>query len=111
MEICDIAIHSGFDENLLESLLLQIKEKYEKRLEGYTSYLNQTEVNALINDTKNRAKNLADCLKSLPIDVKEEFNSRCLPQIIANQTDNGEDTDLRVGPKGNPKRVGENLGP
>ncbi len=83
MQVKSIADIFGFDPDSLERWLSRIKGQYKKRHEGYKSYLSQTEVNDLINDTKIRAKELARSLNSMPMDVKELLNSSCSQQMIA----------------------------
>jgi len=83
MLVKSIADIFGFDPDSLERWLSRIKDQYKERQEGYNSYLSQTKVNDLINDTKIQAKELARSLNSMPIDVKEMLNSLCSQQIIA----------------------------
>ena len=90
MKIEEVALTFGFDIDSLENKLSWIKDRHEKRQEGYKSYLNETEVNALLNGTGRRAQNLAHYLTSLPIDVKEALNGVCL---FANPTVKGRDSD------------------
>ena len=97
MKIEEVALTFKFDVDSLENWLSGTKDRYEELQEGYKSYLNQTEVNALINSTGKRAKKLADNLNSLPIDVKEALSGVCLfanPHVKGNDsnpTSNSED--------------------
>ena len=97
MKIEEVALTFKFDVDSLKNWLSRIKDQYEKLQEGYKSYLNETEVNALINSTGKRAKKLADNLNSLPIDVKEALSGVCLfanPHVKGNDsnpTSNSED--------------------
>lgn len=94
MRVQDIADAFGFVPDLLEKELSLIKGRYEKQQKGYNSYLNQSEVNELINDTRKRAKDFARYLNSLPVDVKETLNSVCPGQIISDHTAKVVDSDL-----------------
>ena len=94
MKIESIADSFGIDPDSLEKWLTEIKDQYEKRQEGYKSYLDQTEVNALIVDIKKQVKKLVRCLNSMPIDIKEALNSLCTQQIIADDTIEEDDSNI-----------------
>ena len=96
MKIESIADSFGIDPDSLEKWLTEIKDQYEKRQEGYKSYLDQTKVNALIVDIKKQVKKLARSLNSMPIDVKELLNSSCSQQIIADDENFLDNLILRL---------------
>ena len=92
MKIEEVALTFDFDVDSLENWLSRIKDQYEKQQEGHNSYLNKTEVNALINSTGKRAKKLADNLNSLPIDVKEALSGVCIYANLPVKEDNSNPT-------------------